>query len=173
MRHLIALVLLLWPASLCAKPGAPTWSAAMNGVTFGIFCAIDVTGQTEAPGTTSGYIHTIDATPGFDWPGQRTVPASLGIAFGVQAQSAPGTAMPFAEMRVFRPGVAQPDTWITTLDDISPAFAFFRFDTDAELIPGRWAFEAWDANKRLYRVEFEVVPADQAIGIANACGGMS
>jgi Domain of unknown function (DUF3859) len=115
----------------------------------------------------------VDELPGFDWPSQRRVPASLGVAFGVKAQTAPGTEVPVAEMRVFRPDQPQPDIWYSSFGDSAPSFAFFRFDREAELVPGPWAFEAWDGGERLYRVEFEVVPADQAIGIVSACDGVS
>jgi hypothetical protein len=118
-------------------------------------------------------IHTVADDPAFHWPGQRTVPASLGLAFGVKSQSLHGTTLPFAEMHVFRPGDSIPDIWNSAISDTAPSFAFFRFDVTEELIPGIWAFEAWDAGKRLYRVEFEVVSADQGVGIAAACGGTS
>lgn len=173
MLRQIALILMLCPALVFAKPAAPDIAPPLGTVTFGIFCTIAVSGQTDAPGTLTGFIHTVDEAPGFDWSGQRTVPASLGIAFGVKAQTTLGTSVPFAVMHVFRPGRPLPDVWTAGFDDTDPSFAFFRFDTEAELIPGLWAFEAWDAGKRLYRVEFEIVPADQAIGIASACGGVS
>jgi hypothetical protein len=167
------LLLLLLPAAALAKPATPTWSPPIADISFGIFCAITTEGEAPAPLTRSGTIHTVADDPAFHWPGQRTVPAALGLAFGVKSQTISGTTLPFTEMHVFRPGDTTPDIWTSAISDADPSFAFFRFDTEAELIPGPWVFEAWDAGKRLYRVEFEVVPYEQAPGIAQACGGTS
>jgi hypothetical protein len=173
MRAFLFFLLLLLPAALWANPAAPVWAPPLKGISFGIFCTLETTGQTQAPGTRSGFIHTVDGLPAFQWPDQRRVPATLGIAFGVMAQSQPGTAAPDAEMRVYRPGNPTPDVWDTGFYDSDPSFAFFRFDTADELIPGLWVFEAWSGGTRLYRVEFTVVQAAEAPGIAEACGGLS
>lgn len=76
-------------------------------------------------------------------------------------------------MRVYRPGGDQPETWDSSFGDRAPSRAFFRFDHEAELIPGLWRFEAWDGQNRLYAVEFYVVPAASAPEIINACGAVS
>lgn len=172
MLRILAL-LLLTPFAALAKPATPVWVPPIAEISFGIFCAIQTVGEAPAPLTRSGVIHTVAEDPAFHWPGQRSVPASLGLAFGVKSRTTPGITLPFAEMRVFRPGEPSPDIWTSAISDTDPSFAFFRFDTAEELIPGIWTFEAWDAGKRLFRVEFEVLPADQAIGIAAACGGTS
>ena len=169
----LSMFLLLFPTLAFAKPAAPVWSAPIAELTFGVFCTIQPTGQSEAPGTTSGFIHTIATAPSFDWPSQTTLPASIGLAFGVQARSAKGTAVPYAEVRVYRPGQTAPDFWTSDFSDTDPSFAFFRFDTEQELTPGLWVIEAWDGDNRLYRVEFDVVPYAQSPGIAQACGGTS
>ncbi|MGL5012488.1 MAG: hypothetical protein ACRC6I_21685, partial [Paracoccaceae bacterium] len=82
----------------------------------------------------------------------------------------PGQFIGGVEIRVYRPGRPTPETWDTTYNDTDPGISFFRFDTADELIPGLWAFEAWQADTRLYRVEFDVIPPDQIPGIADACG---
>ncbi len=173
MRRIIlsVLILPLMVLAAMAKPAAPYRDPALAHITFGLFCAITTTGQTDAPGTTSGWIHTTQDAPAFHWPGQRTVPAVLGLAFGVRAQTQPGIAFPDAEMRVYRPGTERPDIWSSPMSDTGPALAFFRFDTDAERIPGLWVLEAWSGPTRLYRVEFDVVPATTGNPIAQACGG--
>lgn len=101
------------------------------------------------------------------------VPASLGLAFGVKAQLFPGRDVPFAQMRVYQPGKATPEVWESGFNDLAPSLAFFRFDTEAELIPGLWRFEAWEGETRLYSVEFEVVLAATQPEIAQACGAVS
>ncbi len=167
------LVLLLLATAAVAKPAAPNFAPPIAAIEFGVFCTIKTTGQTEAPGTASGFIHTTDSVPAFDWPRQTTLPASIGLAFGVKAGTVSGSIVAGAEIRVFRPHQPNPDFWTSDFYDTEQSFAFFRFDTAEELIPGTWVFEAWDGAKRLYRVEFEVVPYDQAPGIAQACGGTS
>lgn len=168
IRALAAALILATPAS--AKPASPVTSPAMGAVTFGIFCALQPMDRVPAPGTLSGWMHVPDGPLAFHWPDQNRVPATLGIAFGVQARSATGTIVDRAEVRVYRPGRTTPETWGATYTDTAPTISFFRFDTEAELIPGLWAFEAWQGGTRLYRVEFDIIPPDQAPGITQACG---
>jgi hypothetical protein len=101
------------------------------------------------------------------------VPAALGLAFGVKAQLVPGAFAASAEMRVYRPDSDVPEVWDSSLGDLSPAIAFFRFDYERELVPGLWRFEAWDGATQLYAVEFEVVPAAALPDIVQACGAVS
>jgi hypothetical protein len=175
MRRIAVLlaVLMVWCSAGLAKPALPVQSDRIAEIEFGLFCAISVTGQSAAAGTASGWIHLVEDVPAFHWPGQRRVPAVLGLAFGVRARTTAGLALPDAEMRVFRPDRPAPDVWSSGISDASPSLAFFRFDTEQELVPGLWSFEAWSGETRLYRVEFDVVPARAGDPIAQACGGTS
>ena len=166
-------ILMLFPLAALAKPAAPQLSAQIVAVEVGLFCALPPMDSIPAPGTIAGLIHVPDGPLAFDWPGQRSVPATLGLAFGVKPRTQAGVGIITTETRVYRPGRAAPETWTSDIGDTGDSASFFIFETEDELIPGIWAFEAWDGPTRLYRVEFEVVPADDAIGIAQACGAIS
>ncbi len=156
-----------------AKPAPPVADAAVASLSVGIFCALQTMDKVPAPGTFSGWIHVPDGDISFHWPDRQVVPAALGLAFGVKARLGPGNTAPFAEMRVYRPGLDTPEVWASAFGDLADQMAFFRFDTADELLPGIWRFEAWDMDTRLYQVEFEVVPAAALPDIAEACGALS
>ncbi len=178
MRLLLALVaattLALSLASpALAGPARPDHAPQVAALEVGVFCALQAMDRMPAPGTDSGWIHVPTSEIRFHWPDRQVVPAALGLAFGVRAQGVPGWATTDAEARVYRPGRSVPEVWDTGLSDAGPSIAFFRFDKDSELDPGLWVFEAWDGDLRLYRVEFEVVPAAALPEIVEACGATS
>lgn len=167
----LGLALLAGPAF--AEPLPPAPGPMVARLEVGVFCALQAMDQMPAPGTLSGWIHVVDGDIGFHWPDRQVVPAALGLAFGVKATLQPGSKAAFAQMRIYKPGLATPEVWENVFSDISPSLSFFRFDTPAELVPGVWRFEAWQADIQLYAVEFEVVPAAALPDIADACGAMS
>lgn len=165
-------------ASLCASPAlagpaAPAIAPEIATLEVGVFCALQAMDRMPAPGTASGWIHVPTTDIRFHWPDRQVVPAALGLAFGVEATGRPGWASTNAEAQVTRPGAPAPEVWDTGISDAGGALAFFRFDTEDELVPGIWTFEAWDGDTRLYRVEFEVVPAAALPEIVDACGATS
>lgn len=168
----LALILVLAGPAM-ADPASPAPGPLIGQIEVGVFCALQAMDQRPAPGTLSGWIHVPDGEIAFHWPDRQVVPAALGLAFGVKAQLAPGVFVADAEMRVYRPGNAMPEVWDSGFSDLDPSVAFFRFDTEAELIPGIWRFEAWDSAVQLYSVEFEVVPAAAVPEIVDACGAVS
>ncbi len=169
-----ALALWLLSAPALAAPAEPLAAPQIARLEVGIFCALQAMDRMPAPGTVSGWIHVPTGNITFHWPDRQVVPAALGLAFGVRATAAPGFAGSVrTESRVFRPGRSAPEVWDSGLSDAGPNLAFFRFDTEDELLPGLWAFEGWDGDLLLYRVEFEVVPAAALPEIVNACGATS
>jgi Domain of unknown function (DUF3859) len=156
-----------------ADPAPPSPGPMIATLQVGVFCALQAMDQRPAPGTLSGWIHVPDAEITFHWPDRQVVPAAIGLAFGVKARMVQGTAAPYAEMRVYRPGSDRPEVWDSSFTDLGDSVAFFRFDHDHELIPGLWRFEARDGDLLLYSVEFEVVPAAAVPEIAQACGAVS
>lgn len=167
---------LLWAAlatAVVAEPAPPVASPAVAILELGIFCVPDDMGEAIAPGTISGRIHVPFDEVTLHWPGRQTVPATLGLAFGVRVQLAAGEMVPYGEVRVFRPGRTQPETWGSSFGSLGPTVSFFSFDREEELIPGLWRFEAWDGAERLYAVDFDIVPASELPGIAGACGAVS
>lgn len=172
MRH-IALALWLVCGPALAEPDPPAPGPLVSSLEVGIFCALQAMDQAPAPGTLSGWIHVPDGEIAFHWPDRQIVPAAIGLAFGVKSRLAPGTFAAYGEMRVYRPGLATPETWASAFSNLDDSIAFFRFDTPEELIPGIWRFEAWDGETLLYKVEFEVVPAAALPEIVDACGAVS
>lgn len=174
---LLAATLALLPLSAAANPGSepppPELSAAVSHLEWGIFCAGQAMDRAPAPGTETGWIHVPRDEITFHWPDEQTVPAVIGLAFGVKATGKPGWATAAAEVRVHRPGRTAPETWASDISDVGPTLAFFRFDRADELTPGRWAIEGWNGDTRLYRVEFLVVPAETRPGIAASCNATS
>jgi hypothetical protein len=169
-----AVITAVWlGARAVAEPAAPSIGPSVDHLELGVFCAMQAMGQAPAPGTLSGWLHVPDHDVRFDWPDRQTVPAAIGLAFGTRVQMTPGITIPFGEMRVYRPGSLDPETWGTNFTDLGETLAFFRFDQDDELIPGIWRFEGWDGETRLFMVEFEVVPAKTLRDIATACGATS
>jgi hypothetical protein len=139
----------------------------------GVFCALQAMDQHPAPGTLSGWVHVPTEPITFHWPDRQIVPAALGLAFGVRARMEPGAFVAYGEMRVYRPGSAQPEVWESAFSDLGGSLNFFRFDHAQELVPGLWRFEAWDGAVQLYAVTFEVVPAAALPDIVQACGAIS
>lgn len=170
LRGLMLALALTGP--LQAEPAPPTADPMVASLKVGVFCALQAMDQRPAPGTLSGWIHVPDSMIDFHWPDRQIVPAAIGLAFGVKSRMVPGV-FASGEMRVYRPGSTTPETWDSTFSDLSEQFGFFRFDREDELISGIWRFEAWEADTRLYSVEFEVVPAAALPEIAQACGAVS
>lgn len=155
-----------------AEPAVPQAGSALASLEWGVFCALPPTRQVPAPGTLSGWIHVPLDEIAFQWPDRQTLPASLGLAFGVRARLA-SESVPFAEIRLFRPGSSQPEIWGTGFTALGETLVFFRFDREDELIPGPWRFEAWDGPRQMFKVEFEVVPASDLPDLADACRAVS
>lgn len=173
MRALALIAALALPLPALAGPARPDHAPPIAALEVGVFCALQAMDRMPAPGTESGWIHVPTSEIRFHWPDRQVVPAALGLAFGVKALGSSGWTSIDAEARVYRPGRAEPEVWATGLSDAGFSIAFFRFDTEAELVPGLWTFEAWDGETRLYRVEFEVVPAAALPEIVEACGAVS
>lgn len=171
IRALLALALLATPCG--AAPADPVHGPEIGTLEVGIFCALQTMDRMPAPGTASGWIHVPTTEIRFHWPDRQVVPAAIGLAFGVRVTGVPGFATASAEARVTRPGRATPEVWATGLSDAGSSLAFFRFDTDDELVPGLWTFEVWDGEVRLYHAEFEIVPAAALPEITEACGAVS
>jgi hypothetical protein len=156
-----------------AEPVLPVTAPEIARLDLGVFCAWQQMDRAPAPGTESGWIHVPMDKITFQWPDRQVVPAVIGMGFGIEVTGAKGFETAVGEARVYRPGRNTPEVWASDLSDFGPTLAFFRFDTAAELIPGRWVFEGWDRDRMLYRVEFEVVPAAALPGVAGACDAVS
>lgn len=157
---------LLLAGAAGAQVAAPEHSADIAGVEAVIICSPANTHREPAPGTEAGYIQVPDEAITVTRKGQL-VPDALGMAFGVAAVSLRDIAP--VKMLVFRPGRAQPETYLANFPAGLETTEFFSFDIESERQPGIWTFEAWDGETRLYRVSFEVVPQESAPGIVADC----
>lgn len=155
------------------QPAPPQPGPLVAEIEVGVFCALQAMDRAPAPGTLSGWIHVPRDQISFHWPDRQVVPAALGLAFGVKARMQPGVVIATGEMRVFRPDSAVPEVWPSGFNDLDGSLAFFRFDHAHEMVAGPWRFEAWDGDRLLYSVAFEVVPAAALPRIAQACGATS
>ncbi|MGL4238728.1 MAG: hypothetical protein ACRCSW_21890 [Tabrizicola sp.] len=173
MRTLALVFTLVVAGPAVADPGPPAPGPLIGEIEVGVFCALQAMNQRPAPGTLSGWIHVPEDEITFHWPDQQVVPASLGLAFGVEVQLVPGADVVNGQMRVYRPGSDVPEVWDSGFSAVTRSLAFFRFDHDHELITGTWRFEAWDGEVQLYSVEFEVVPRAALPEVVEACGAIS
>lgn len=172
MRSALLLCLALLPAPLRAEMAADVVSPDLSLMEAGMTCRPQVTGTVTAPGTMKGSIAVVRDPMAFVATG-RQVPAVLGLGFGVRARLAdPGqrrevtivvTHPPMA------PGGVTRESWTATLTGLTSLLNSYRFETEAELVPGDWTISAEAGGKVLFRVPYTVLPADRLPGLAQVC----
>ncbi|MFE3836668.1 hypothetical protein [Pseudogemmobacter sonorensis] len=164
------LILGLAPPAL-AKPPAPQSAEFLEILDVGLYCRPPVERTEEAPGTTLGYVNLTVGAPEILYS-QQQVPATLGVSFGLIFVS--DETILDARMETHRPGAETPDIWYSNLFAGSSSSRGFTFEFEEELRLGRWRLEAWEEERLVYRVEFDVVPAGEAPGnTADHCNPMS
>lgn len=159
--------LAIFAASVVLAGPAPPFTAP--GITFaglGIYCDEDDTRTEAAPGTSLGYIHILQNQPRIAFP-QQEVPARLGVHFGVVVVS----DRDIAEVRneTWKPGATGPEVWFTDLTATVPRARGFVFELEGELLTGLWRMDAFDGDRLLYSVEWEVRPASDLPGVSSNC----
>ncbi len=164
------LVLGLLAQPLWAEPAPPITDPAITVVDLGIYCRPTLAGTEEAPSTSLGYINLFAEQPVIKHRQQR-VPAALGVSFGVIILSTEDFIG--ARMESWKPGASGPEVWYSDILANEERARGFTFDFDSELIPGLWRMEAWDGDRRLYSVEFEVVPPSALPGDLSDCNLLS
>lgn len=165
---LLAATLVALP--LWAKPAPPLSDPQITIVDFGIYCRPGIVGQEEAPDTELGYINLFAENPVIRF-NQQTVPAALGVSFGVIVRS--DIDIFAARMQSFKPGQTEPDIWYAELWAGDETSRGFTFEFEEELVIGTWVQEAWDGDRLLYRVEFEVMPPSALPDEISNCNLMS
>lgn len=162
MWRLIALTL---ATPLNAELAPPSFQPPITVLHHGIFCDTDDGARIAAPDTQLGYIEL--APEGLEISQVRqTLPADIGLAFGVFAQASRDVAV---TVKVHRPDLAAPETWNSVIRADAPGPTYFTFDFPQEQVPGLWATEAWEGDQRLYRVEYLVTPAGSDPTLAGFC----
>ena len=139
-----------------------------------MYCPYETGERIPAPDTQLGYIHRITEEPEMVLKG-RTVPAALGIAFGIRLRTAPGSAVQGASVVVTRPAAkgmsSVTDRWPGSF---GPDFRSnrFKFEFEDEIVLGTWSFEIRSAQDTvLFRQEFDVVPAYLVPNVLETCFG--
>jgi hypothetical protein len=165
----IAALVLAVACPVLASPALPSFQAPILSLQFGVFCHGKEGPLIPAPGTQLGYIQLAPDTLKIALVHQN-LPADIGLAFGVIAQSNVDADV---VIKVHRPGLAQPEVWDSTVSATTPSLTFFSFDFPHEQVPGLWAIEAWQADLRLYRAEFLIAPAGSDPQLAGMCDLMS
>jgi hypothetical protein len=139
----------------------------------GIYCPSAHVGTEPAPETESGYILLMagDQRVALN---SRTVPAHLGISFGVRIRLAPGSEASDYRMVVLHPPYGPMDitqeSWDPNLRD-DWGVRSFQFEYEREMQPGLWAFEVHRGDEVLMRQSFTVVPMADAPEAVDLCFG--
>jgi hypothetical protein len=148
-------------------------SSVINSVQAGILCAPDPIGSVPAPNTLAGTTHIIEAEPEFVAT-ITTVPASLGVGFGVKAQARAVDGISEVTMVVTHPPMG-PDavtlqSFQTRINGDNPSLTFYQFDYVYELVIGTWVFTAMSGDESLFSASFEVVDPRRVPELAGLCG---
>lgn len=156
-----------------AEVGPDATGSLISDLQAGIICAPKDMIEAPAPDTVSGTTHILNEDPVFV-SHQRRVPAVLGIAFGIKAQSANPTGLGDVTMTIHHPAMgnraATSQRFQTTISGERPSLTFYQFDFDYELLLGIWQLEARTGDILLYRTTFEVVPPVSVPELAGICG---
>ncbi|MGR3796097.1 DUF3859 domain-containing protein [Vannielia sp. SX4] len=172
--------LLLSAACLAALPAAAQEtsadlyinSALVADVTYGLNCAVEITGSIDAPDTDRGAVDVFDIPPELTPIGQ-VVPALMGLGFGVRARAADGVTISNATFEVFHPpfpgrGTAS-QSWRATYSDDAHSTHLYRFDFPYEAVTGTWVMQASVEGELLYRIPFTVIPPEDYPGARELC----
>ncbi|WP_158585628.1 DUF3859 domain-containing protein [Pseudooceanicola sediminis] len=139
----------------------------------GIYCPSDHVGTEPAPETESGYILLMAGDQRVALH-SRTVPAHLGISFGVRIRLTPGSDTRNYRMVVQHPPYGALDItqeiWDPNLRG-DWGVRSFQFEYEREMQPGLWSFEVHRGDEVLMRQTFNVVPMSEAPEAIDLCFG--
>ena len=102
----------------------------------------------------------------------QTVPAVVGMGFGVRAQvNVPG-GIPNVTIVVDHPPFAggTRQTFPASLSGQGMSGFYYQFETQAEAAPGTWTVTAMLGSQVIYSLQFDVVAPRQGDGLLQACG---
>ena len=147
-------------------------TALVAEVSYGLNCAVEITGSMEAPDTDRGQVDVFDTPPELSPLGQ-VVPALLGLGFGVRARAADGVTITGATFTVHHPPFPGRGTttqsWRASYSDSAFSTHLYRFDFPYEAVTGTWVMHATYEGETLYRIPFTVVPPEAYPGAATLC----
>jgi Domain of unknown function (DUF3859) len=169
LQHCLALLLLAVTPAMADPP--PSVSAP--GITIlelGIFCKAGTSRNKDAPDTSLGYVRELtDSTEmAFD---QQQVPIRIGSHFGLTFLS--DHDIPALRNETWKPGATMPELWTSDVLAGAVQTRGYSLDFPEELLPGLWRFDAYEGDRQIYSVTFELLPADQLPGIGSDCDLLS
>lgn len=142
-------------------------------IEFGYMCQVASDEEMVAEDTISGTVSIVTGSPEFQSHG-TTVPAEIGIEFGVRAQALPEFEGP-ATVHVEHPphgaaGITH-EGWQTFMAADEMGYASFAFELPYEVTPGKWTISAISNGQVIYSVTFDVIsPVGSAVD-ALGCEG--
>jgi hypothetical protein len=174
-RMIVATGLALVALPLTAQDRVnPFKSDALDRLVYGIYCDDGPVALEPAPDTAAGVVNIMPDLPVM-LAETTLVPAQIGIGFGVLIEARDGVVFDPVLVTITHP--PYPDSgieverWTTSLDDQDPGLVGFSFEIASELVTGPWTFEAEHAGELLFRIDFEVVPANMLPDLAQGCSG--
>lgn len=162
MRFALALCALLLSAGLAGAQDVNI--QGLEIVSYGIYTADKAGTRRDANGVLTTNIDNIRISAA-----TRTVPAQIGVKFGLQYKvvgTPAGAPVQLREVVIYPPGGIHPpgkDTLISVAADVSVKIGtemrsdFYGFDDSWELVPGTWTFQIWRGTHRLAEQKFTVV----------------
>ena len=119
-----------------------------------------------------GVNNVLDKDPPFV-SASRIVPATLGVGFGVKAQSEAPAGLSGVLLEVLHPPMGPEgqtrQSFFTSMSGQSPSITFYQFDHPYELVTGQWTIRAYSGEVALLSVTFEVVDPRSVPELAVAC----
>ena len=104
----------------------------------------------------------------------QTVPAVVGMGFGVRAQATLPTGLTGVTIVVdhppFQAGGPTQQTYATSMSGTGLSGFFYRFEEPSEVQPGRWRISALSGQTVLYSLDFDVVLPRTNDGLLRSCG---
>ncbi|MGY6535205.1 MAG: DUF3859 domain-containing protein [Pararhodobacter sp.] len=168
------LAFLALAAALPAAAEAPLQlSPDVQMLERGLICNPPSAGRRTAPDTVAGWIHVPDEPVRIIRQGS-VAPALLGTGFGVEF-TLTGEGVIDLRYSVSHPPMA-PDGQTTqawngrAVAGMREAI-FFQFDTEEELLPGRWVFTASTGEDEVFRAAFDVVDPATVPHLTGLCLG--
>ena len=104
----------------------------------------------------------------------QTVPAVVGMGFGVRAQTTVPAGLTGVTIVVdhppFQAGGPRQQTYTMAMSGSGYSGFFYRFEEQSEVQPGRWRISALNGSNVLYSIDFDVVLARQGDALLRSCG---
>ncbi|MEQ5871711.1 DUF3859 domain-containing protein [Sagittula sp. NFXS13] len=164
LRFALTLALLASPLSAQAL--------ALTG--YGVICDIEKGRTRPAPDTVSGVLNVVNQHHPIDVH-TATVPAEMGLSFGIRADLPDGAEGGTFSIIVTHPPMGPQgqtvESWTTTLSPGDPALNLFTFELPYELVQGDWRFQIARADDIVLEQHFTVLPAGSVPAVQRACRG--